>query len=88
VDEDLLEMESEKLLYEALIQAERELSETDSVDAMLNAFLPMIPAVNRFFDEVLVMVEEKDLRQTRLALLQRIAALSDGVADFSCLEGF
>jgi glycyl-tRNA synthetase beta subunit len=55
---------------------------------MLNAFSPMIPAVNRFFDEVLVMVEEKDLRQTRLALLQRIAALSDGVADFSCLEGF
>lgn len=88
VDEDLVKTESEKLLYEALMQAEGELSGTDSVDAMLNAFLPMIPAINRFFDEVLVMVEEEDLRQTRLALLQRITALADDVADFSCLEGF
>lgn len=88
VDPDRLKEESEKLLYEALIQAEHELSGTDSVDAMLNVFLPMVPVINRFFDEVLVMVEEENLRQTRLALLQRIAALSENVADFSHLEGF
>ena len=48
----------------------------------------MIPAVNAFFDKVLVMAEDKKLQENRLALLQRIAALSEGVADLSKLEGF
>jgi glycyl-tRNA synthetase beta subunit len=48
----------------------------------------MIPAVDKFFDEVLVMDEDKTARENRLGLLQRIAALADGVADMSKLEGF
>jgi len=88
VDADLFQEESEKLLYKALAQAERDLTGTDSVDAMLNAFLPLVPTINRFFDEVLVMVEDAALRQARLALLQRVAALAEGVADFSHLDGF
>ena len=59
-----------------------------SPDACLHAFLPMIPAINHFFDIVLVMAEEPAVRQNRLGLLQRIAALADGVADLSKLEGF
>ena len=38
----------------------------------------MIPAVNRFFDAVLVMAEDPRLRQNRLGMLQRIAALATG----------
>jgi len=34
------------------------------------------------------MAEDKALRQNRLGLLQRIARLAEGVADFSRLEGF
>ena len=48
----------------------------------------MIPAISKFFDDVLVMAEDKALRENRLGLLQRIAALAKGVADFSKLEGF
>ena len=59
-----------------------------SPDSCLQAFLPMIPAINHFFDIVLVMAEEPAVRQNRLGLLQRIAALADGVADLSKLEGF
>lgn len=44
--------------------------------------------INTFFDEVLVMTEDDELRTNRLALLQRIVALADGVADMSKLEGF
>lgn len=44
--------------------------------------------INRFFEEVLVMDEDPVLRQARLALVQRIASLADGVADLSRLEGF
>ena len=88
VSEDRLETESELLLYAALIQAEKDLAGKDSVNAMLNAFLPMVPVINRFFDEVLVMVDDEDLRENRLGLLQRIAQLSKGVADLTYLEGF
>jgi glycyl-tRNA synthetase beta subunit len=58
------------------------------VDDFLNAFLPLIPAINRFFDTVLVMAEDPRLRQNRLGLLQRIARMAAGVADLSKLEGF
>jgi glycyl-tRNA synthetase len=79
---------AEKELYASLQVAESSRRAQGSVDDFLNAFLPMIPAINRFFDQVLVMAEEPALRQNRLALLQRIAALADGVADLSRLEGF
>ena len=81
---------AEESLYAALLQAEKSLhlSRIQSVNSFLTAFLPMIPEVNRFFDEVLVMAEDATLRQNRLALLQRIVALGSAVADMSKLEGF
>jgi glycyl-tRNA synthetase len=81
---------AEESIYSALLLAEKSLhlARIRSVDSFLTAFLPMIPEVNRFFDEVLVMAEDATLRQNRLALLQRIVALGHGVADMSKLEGF
>jgi len=58
------------------------------LDDFLNAFLPMIPDINRFFDDVLVMVEDASIRENRLAILQRIATLAGEAADMSKLEGF
>jgi glycyl-tRNA synthetase beta subunit len=54
----------------------------------MHAFLPMIPAINRFFEAVMVMAEDPTARANRLGLLQRIARLAKGTADFSKLEGF
>jgi glycyl-tRNA synthetase beta subunit len=88
VDKALLMAESEKLLYAAVTQAEKGMAGTKTIDAFLDAFLPMVPVINRFFDEVLVMAEDDDVRENRLALCQRVASLSDGVVDLSCLEGF
>jgi glycyl-tRNA synthetase beta chain len=39
--------------------------------------------VDRFFDDVMVMAEQEDLRKNRLALLQAIASLFASIADFS-----
>jgi glycyl-tRNA synthetase beta subunit len=58
------------------------------VDAFLRVVVTLIPSITSFFDKILVMADEKDLRENRLGLLQRIAALSSGVADLSKLEGF
>ena len=48
----------------------------------------LAPAVNAFFDGVLVMAEDPGLRAARLALVGRVAGLPRQVADLSLLEGF
>ncbi len=88
LDETLLVEESEIALYRALVAAEAAITPQSDVDAFLTAFQPLVPAIQGFFDTVLVMAKEDALRQTRLGLLQRIAALADGIADLSRLEGF
>jgi glycyl-tRNA synthetase len=46
------------------------------------------PAITQFFDDILVMDEDTAVRHNRLALLQHIAGLTNGLADLSQLEGF
>jgi glycyl-tRNA synthetase len=77
---------AEKELYAAYQMASSK--SVSSVDEFINALLPMIPAISKFFDDVLVMAEDQSLRENRLGLLQRIAGMAQGVADFSKLEGF
>jgi glycyl-tRNA synthetase len=88
VDAERFDEPVEADLHDSLAAAEAEQRGVGSVDDFLNAFLPMIPTINRFFDQVLVMSEDRMQRENRLGLLQRIAALADGVADMSKLEGF
>jgi glycyl-tRNA synthetase len=78
----------EKQLFAALEKAEKRTRLPGSVNDFLEAFVPMIPAVTEFFDKVLVMAEDRSLQENRLGLLQRISSLTDGIADFSKLEGF
>ena len=88
VDPLALSEPAEKDLYQALLKVEAAPRRPGSMEDFLAAFLPVIPAISRFFEEVLVMAEDARLRANRLGLLQRIAALPKGVADFSFLEGF
>ena len=79
---------AEEELYRQLEAASALPMQPGSVDDFFWAFLPLIPVINRFFESVLVMAEDEQVRANRLGLLQRVAALADGVADFSRLEGF
>jgi glycyl-tRNA synthetase len=88
VTDQILTEQAEMELYTALLAAEAAPRASGSIDDFLGAFLPMIPAVNRFFDQVLVMAEDENLQRNRLGLLQRIALLAEGVVDLSRLEGF
>ena len=58
------------------------------IDRLESVLADMRGPINTFFDEVMVMDEDPVLRAARLALVQRIASLADGVADLSRLEGF
>ena len=88
VKTDSLLESSEKDLAAALKTAQAIPHKAGSVDDLFNAFKPMIPVINHFFEVVMVMVNDKTLRQNRLGLLQEVADLARGVADFSKLEGF
>jgi glycyl-tRNA synthetase len=88
VDARNLMENAEKALYKELQSAEKKSRQPGSVADFFETFLPLIPAITSFFDEVLVMDEDEQVRSTRLGLLQRIVALAEGVLDLSQLEGF
>ncbi len=88
VSPDLFLEEAEGELYRALLAAQQREPFEGSPAKFLSAFRPMIPAITRFFEDVLVMDEREELRRNRLALLRAIRRLADGVADLSRLEGY
>lgn len=54
-------------------------------DAMAKV-VPLRPFVDRFFESVMVMAEDRALRENRVRLLMEIAALFAGIADFSKIQ--
>ena len=85
---DLLCEEPEKTLYESYLAAQANLCGDANVGEFLSSFERMTPAVTAFFDNVLVHSDDLALRNNRIALLQRIAAMQKGKADLSELENF
>jgi len=89
VDETLLREEAERRLLEALARAEGQVTalrtERNYEDILL-VVASLKPAVDRFFDEVLVMAEEEALRANRLGLVKRVADLFADVADFRKIQ--
>ncbi|MCG2769638.1 MAG: glycine--tRNA ligase subunit beta [Anaerolineae bacterium] len=77
-----------KAVHEAYVTASQALTPQDGIGVLFEALLSMIAPINLFFDEVLVMDLDEKLRENRLALLQRIAGLADGIVDLSRMEGF
>ena len=86
VNESLLSDPAERGLYAAFQAAT--VKPPALVDEFLSIVVQLIPAITTFFDKVLVMAEDVKVKENRLGLLQRIAALADGIADISKLEGF
>jgi glycyl-tRNA synthetase beta chain len=88
VQEDLLEHASEKALFAAFKKVEGQVTELfmdGDFEKALLIIASLKDKVDAFFDEVLVMAEDAGVRDNRLALLGRIAALFDPIADFSKL---
>ena len=81
--------EATRGLYEAWQDANQQMQiERTALPSLAEALRILQAPINRFFTDVLVMAEDPAVRQARLALLQRIAALPDGIADLSQLQGF
>jgi glycyl-tRNA synthetase beta chain len=81
---------SEKVLYEALVQTQevflQALQRHDYSQALLELANLRSP-IDRFFEEVMIMVEEPSIRSRRLSLLALVENLFDQLIDFSKLQG-
>jgi glycyl-tRNA synthetase beta chain len=70
-------------LYEEKGKDIRELEADRDYKAVLSELASIRPAVDEFFDSVMVMDEDETLRNNRLALMEALASLFAQVADFS-----
>lgn len=80
--------EAERELYQALLAAQEMRKTVNDVDGLMALLRPLAQPVDRFFEQVFVMVEQKYLRENRLALLQRLAALPKGIVDLTKVLGY
>jgi glycyl-tRNA synthetase len=80
--------ESTQAFYQAYLPIAARVTPHSSVDEFFTAFMLLVPIISKFFVDVLVMAEDQTVRETRLALLQRIATLPQGIVDLSKVEGF
>ena len=90
VSNDLLKVEQEKALNTAIdlasTNAAEAVSEEDFETAM-SALATLRTPVDDFFEDVLVNDDDESIRANRLALLARIRAATQTVADFSKISG-
>ena len=87
--ESLVDAE-EVALYEAYVAAREKVGvhSEATVGDLLSAAASLSEASEAFFDKVFVMAEEPELRRNRMALMNAIASLSEGIVDFTELPGF
>ena len=88
VDEGLFIEETEKRLYREICELEPALTKlvaTREYSQILDKLVTLQPTIDSFFDGVLVMAEEQELRENRLALLNQLAGWIYSIADFTKL---
>jgi glycyl-tRNA synthetase beta chain len=59
----------------------------DDYQGALEAMGSLKPSIDRFFDQVLVMTDDRPIRENRVRLLQAVRTLFGRVADLSQLQG-
>jgi len=86
VNPNLFEEEVEHRLYQTLQSVEKEfypaVQRGDYIYAC-ESFSTVIPVLNQFFDDVLVMTDSELVRNNRLSVLKRIVKLWQPIADLS-----
>jgi glycyl-tRNA synthetase beta chain len=87
--EDLFQADEERALFAALQVVEKDVEKkTASSDypGAISGLMTLTGPINDFFDQVLVMDKDEQVKATRLALLSRVWAAASRVADFSKLQ--
>ncbi len=86
VEESLFEKAEEKSLFDTALAAQVEMSkivQSGNLEPAMNLLASMREQIDKFFDAVMVMAEDKNIRDNRLKLLNQVLLVSGQVADFS-----
>jgi glycyl-tRNA synthetase beta chain len=89
VDENLFREDAEKNLYAGVRQMEADVQGLLAKKEYMEALQKMVglkPAVDQFFEKVMVMADEENIRANRLALLEYATGLFFKILDFSQLQ--
>lgn len=89
VDECLLDEGAEKALFTHLQRVEqliKPLYANKDYGKILSQLAYLREPIDAFFEQVMVMVDDKEVRMNRLHLLSRMRSLLQGVADISLLQ--
>jgi glycyl-tRNA synthetase beta chain len=84
VDFNLLEEDAEKILAEKLAEKTKSIAPLNYQDTLF-ALADLQQPIDRFFDDVMVMVDDEKIKHNRLALLGSVQRLFGRVADVSLL---
>ncbi|MCR5265074.1 MAG: glycine--tRNA ligase subunit beta [Cyanobacteria bacterium RUI128] len=82
IDEDLFQTDEERNLYSAV----KSLEELSDYSAYLNQLIGLNSKVDAFFDKVLVMDKDENIKNNRIGLLTLLRGYYDLMADFSKLS--
>ena len=88
LDPELMDTGAESELYEALQVVARRVAEynaTADYEASLREIAVLRPALDRYFDDVLVMTDDLAVRRNRLAFLTGMLAKLSTIADFAAI---
>ncbi|MEM7054352.1 MAG: DALR anticodon-binding domain-containing protein, partial [Pseudomonadota bacterium] len=88
VNQNLLQIEAESALLDELKRTEPQVAShlaSDDFKGALTALAKLRPALDRFFDDVMVMDDNSEIRNNRLALLRRIRSLFLQLADVALM---
>jgi glycyl-tRNA synthetase beta chain len=89
VDPQLFTDEAERALYKAFHGARSkvdEASKRDDYAAALTEITALRPAVDTFFEKVMVMAEDPRVRDNRVRLLREIGGMFGRISDFSQIQ--
>jgi glycyl-tRNA synthetase beta chain len=89
VDSQRFTDEAERQLHSAFVQARTRVGDrvkADDFSGALQEITGLKPTVDTFFDKVMVMAEDRELRENRIRLLTEVGTLFNQVADFSKIQ--
>jgi glycyl-tRNA synthetase len=84
----LFEHDEEAALWAAYQKAALVLNQDSDFNALLAQLSQLRSPIDNYFDKVFVMAKDEQVRANRLALCQRIAALTKGIVDLKEVQGF
>lgn len=88
VKTELFNTPEEKELYQVVKAVDEKvfpLAARYKYDEYLKDLVPLTPVINKFFDAVMIMDKDEAVKNNRLALVQSVKALLNGVGDISVL---